>query len=68
MLIRQVEPGKRIRAGFFIPTQALPVPDAESVAHALFEIATGREPIPHGGEALGALIEKYTSRSQGEAS
>jgi hypothetical protein len=65
MLIRQVEPGRRIRAGFFIPSQMLPVPDAESVAHALFEIATGHEPIPRGGEAMGALIKKYTISDQG---
>src|SRR5262249_10934796 len=65
MLIRQVEPRRRIRAGFFIPSQMLPVPDHESVAHALFEVATGPELIPHGGEALGALIKKYTISSQG---
>jgi len=38
MLIRQVEPDRRIRPGFFIPNQMLPVPDAEAVVHALFEI------------------------------
>jgi hypothetical protein len=63
MLIRQVEPGKRIRGAFFILSQMLPVPDAESVAHALFEIATGYEPVPRGGEALGALVRKYTTIS-----
>jgi len=61
MLIRQVEPGKRLRVGFFINNEFLPVPDAESVVHALFEIATHREPVPPNSEMLGTLIEKYTA-------
>jgi hypothetical protein len=59
LLLRQVEPGKRIKVGFFISNHLLPVPDAEAIAHALFDIATGREPIPRDGEALHALLEKY---------
>jgi hypothetical protein len=59
MLLRQVEPGKRIKAGFFVPSQVLPVPDAEAVAHALFDIATEREPMPRNRGAMHALIEKY---------
>jgi len=46
--------------GFFISNELLPVPDDEAVAHAFFDIATERVPIPrNGGEALRALIEKY---------
>jgi hypothetical protein len=59
LLIRQVEPGRRIKVGFFIPSQILPVPDSEAIAHALFDIATARVPIPRNGAAMCALIEKY---------
>jgi len=62
VLLRQVEPGKRIQSGFFISDELLPVPDVESVAHALFDIATRREPVPRNGEEMCALIEKYQSR------
>jgi hypothetical protein len=64
LLLRQVEPGKRIKSGFFISDELLPVPDVEAVAHALFDIATRREPVPRGGEAMGVLIKKYTISSQ----
>jgi hypothetical protein len=60
MLVRQVEPGKRIRAGLFISSQLPPVPDVEAIAHALFDVATEREPIPRDGKAMLALIRKYT--------
>jgi len=59
VLLRQVEPGKRIKSGFFISDELLPVPEVEAVAHALFDIATRREPVPRNGKALCALIEKY---------
>lgn len=59
LLLRQVEPGKRIKVGFFISNELLPVPDIEAVAHALFDIATKREPIPRNGKALCALLAKY---------
>ena len=60
MLVRQVEPGSRIKARLFLDVVSLPVPDDEAVIHALFEIATGREALPPDIEALGALIKKYT--------
>ena len=59
LLLRQVEPGKRIKNGFFISDELLPVPDVEVVAHALFDIATRRVPVPRNGEEMCALIEKY---------
>jgi hypothetical protein len=59
VLLRQVEPGKRIKVGIFIANHLPPVPDIEAVAHALFDIATKREPIPPNGAAMCALIEKY---------
>ena len=61
VLVRQVEPGARLRRGFYVPTGLLPVPDDEAVAHVLFEIATGHEPVPSTGAALAALIDKYTA-------
>src|SRR5262249_18823984 len=51
LLLRQVEPGKRIKTGFFISEELLPVPDVEAVAHALFDISTKREPVPRNGKA-----------------
>jgi len=59
LLLRQVEPGKRIKTGFFISSELPPVPDVEAVAHALFDIATRRVPVPRNGEEMCALIEKY---------
>jgi hypothetical protein len=61
VLVRQVEPGARLKAGFYIYADALPVPDDEAVCHALFEVATRREAVPPNGEALLALIEKYNA-------
>jgi hypothetical protein len=62
VLLRQVEPGKRIKSGFLISDELPPVPDVEAVAHALFDIATKRVPVPRDGKAMCALIEKYQSR------
>jgi len=59
VLLRQVEPGKRIKSGFFISDELLQVPDVEAVAHALFDIATRRVPVPRNGKEMCALIEKY---------
>jgi hypothetical protein len=60
MLVRQVEPGRRIRLGFY-KLVGLPVPDAESLAHALCDIAardagTGK---PVNKAELMALCERY---------
>ena len=59
LLLRQVEPGKRIKTGFFISNELPPVPDVEVVAHGLFDIATRRVPVPRNGEEMCTLIEKY---------
>jgi hypothetical protein len=61
-LVRQVEPGSRLRTGVYLSVDLLPVPDSEAVAHALFEVAAGREAIPSSGGALLVLAEKYTAR------
>jgi hypothetical protein len=58
VLVRQVEPGNRLKIGFFLNAALLPVPDDEAVAHALFDVATQREPVPPRDRAtLIALIE-----------
>jgi hypothetical protein len=57
LLVRQVEPGKRIRAAVSISANLLPVPDDEAAAHALFEVAMQREAVPSDRQALRALIQ-----------
>ena len=65
MLVRQVEPGSRMRAGFYLNADWLPVPDDEAFAHTLFEVAVRREAVPPDRQALCTLIEKYRAhRSQ----
>ena len=64
ILVRQVKPGTRVRAGNVFGTNFLPVPDDEATIHALFEVAMGREPVPPDDEALRALIEKYKMESR----
>ena len=44
VLLRQVEPGTRLKAGFYLNAGLLPVPDVEAIAHALFEVAARRVP------------------------
>src|SRR5262245_16450898 len=61
MLVRQVEPGYRLRGEVYLNANFLPLPDNEAVVHALFEVAMGREATPGDGKALLALAEKYTA-------
>jgi len=69
MFVRQVEPGQRLRAAFDPDVILLPgSPHDEAFAHALFEVAVGREAIPPDSEALRALIEKYTTPASGSTS
>jgi hypothetical protein len=63
-IVRQVRPGERWRQSFWLHRNLWPAPEAESVAHALFEVAVGREPMPKCGKDLGALIEKYTAKNE----
>jgi hypothetical protein len=65
VLLRQVKPGSRLKAVLYLPFgQLLPLPtneaEVEAVMHTLFEIATGREPMPSSPQAFSALINKYT--------
>jgi hypothetical protein len=63
--VRQLEPGFRIRGGFFLRADLLPVPDDEAIAHALFDIAEGRELVPANDEMLAALLGKYQAHTDG---
>jgi len=62
--VRQVEKGFRLRPGLCLSINLLPVPDDEATAHALFEAAVGREAVPKDGNALRALVEKYTAHKE----
>jgi len=61
ILVRQVEPGSRLRAAVDLNANLLPLPDDEAIAHALFETAVRREFVPPDSKALLALAEKYTA-------
>jgi hypothetical protein len=68
MLVRQVEPGRRIRAAVSCRADWMPLPDDEAAAHALFEVAMQREAVPPDRQALCALTKKYSVRgSQSDA-
>ena len=60
VLVRQVEPGTRARAWLYLDVVPLPgTPRDEAAAHALFEVARGREAMPPDVKSFDALIEKY---------
>jgi hypothetical protein len=59
--VRQVEPGTRLRSVLDLDANLLPPPDDEATAHALFEAAVGREPMPRDSAALCTLVERYTA-------
>lgn len=63
-LVRQVEPGKRVRKGFWINSEILPVPDAEPVAAALFDASNGEALLNM--PALRARIEQYMQLGSAE--
>jgi hypothetical protein len=66
MLVRQVQPGSRLRAAVVLDADLLPLPDDEAVVHALFDLAMRREAVPR--HVLCTLIEKYTMHgSQSDA-
>jgi hypothetical protein len=66
VLVKQVEPGARLRGAFYLSNHLLPVPDDEAVAHALYEVAMQHEPVPPNGDALWALIKKYTAHREAD--
>ena len=65
MLLRQVEPGKRVRAGFYINADLWPAPEIEAVAHLLFDIATGQQAQPRDAAERSALVEQYHVAGRG---
>jgi hypothetical protein len=68
VLVRQIKPGSRQRLGFDITTALLPLPDDEAQIHALFEIASKREPAVTTVQALCALRDKYTTHNSSSGS
>ena len=65
MLLRQAEPGKRVRTGFYINAELWPAPEIEAVAHLLFDIATGQQAQPRDAAERSALVEKYHVAGRG---
>jgi hypothetical protein len=68
MLVRQVQPGDRVRALVFIPGDMLmPLPlnkaQEEALVYALFEIALGHEPMPRSPQAFSEPRDKYAARN-----
>jgi hypothetical protein len=64
VLLRQVEPGSRLRTVLYLNAALLPLLDDEAGVHAFFEIAMEREPVPPDRQALFALVEKYRTREE----
>lgn len=65
VLVRQVEPGKRVRHQFIRNLEA-PVPDVESILHALFDLATrGEEGKEVQKSAVVALASSYARQTEG---
>jgi hypothetical protein len=66
LVLRQVEPGTRVKAGFFLHAELWPLlPDNEAVAHALFDVAiaaVGSKPVEF--DQLQSLIERYSAMQQ----
>lgn len=63
VLVRQVEPGSRLRIVCDLSTVLLPLPDDEAAVHALFDTTMRREAVTV--QTVRALIEKY--RTNGTA-
>lgn len=68
LVVRQVEPGSRIKVGIFLNKEVLPIPDVEAIHHALFDIAIEGSnvpnPAPINSDQLFALVERYSSLVQ----
>jgi hypothetical protein len=59
ILVRQVEPGLRVRTGFYRNLE-IDIPDIEPVIHALFDLmAERRDPIPISVDEVAKLALKY---------
>jgi hypothetical protein len=41
LIIRQVQPGIRVKVGYFLNESCWPVPDVEAIAHGFFDVASG---------------------------
>jgi hypothetical protein len=63
ILVRQVEPGLRIRNGFY-RNLAIEIPDIEPVLHALFDLMSEREERVVSVEEVAALASKYADSGE----
>lgn len=61
MLVRQVKPGARLRGACDLSADLSPLPDDETVIHALFDLATQHEAGSRDGAALCALVKRYAA-------
>jgi hypothetical protein len=59
ILVRQVEPGLRVRTGFFRNLEIDDIPDIEPMIHALFDLMAGRESRMITVRELAALAMSY---------
>lgn len=59
LIVRQIEPGQRVRQSFFLNQKLMPVPDDEAIAHCLFEVACGR--VGTEWSDLQNAVERYES-------
>jgi hypothetical protein len=62
VIVRQVQPGIRMKNAFYLEAELWPVPEDEAVAHALFDLVEHRRPFS--GAELGTLIMKYQTTMQ----
>jgi hypothetical protein len=62
LLIRQIEPGNRLKCSGFLNKEVLPLPDVEALAHVLFDIFVsnnGGTDGPVSSAQVRALVERY---------
>lgn len=67
VLVRQVEPGQRVRT-FFARNLGVEIPDDEAVIHALFDLVSQRSAAPDDpitADALATLAHSYSSPGRG---
>jgi hypothetical protein len=65
VLVRQIQPGLRIRQTFF-HNLAVPIPDIDEIVHAMYDLAVrGREGESQSVGQVAELAKKYASAGQG---
>ena len=61
LMLRQVEPGSRVKCGGFLKREILPVPDIEAIAHAFFDLFISSDDQPISKAQVEALVARYLS-------